>query len=998
MHFQHITTDDGLTDNAITCVFEDHAGYIWIGTEHGLNRYDGQRVEQFPAGIHGPEGRHITSVAQDGRDRLWITTADGGLSMRDPINGTFTHYRYDSTDSHSIPSDLLNHVLVWNDTLLFISSRDAGLIRFNPERGSFTARDYRDIHFDPVGDTIAYADNGWCHSTVRVDAEHVWLTHIMDARTLIIDVRDGEVHSRHATLGPDSLRMLTNGCLLGSSLFAGGWQNGISRIRCVAGGAADFLPLADEVSSMVPWDDGLLAATKNNGLVRLDTSGRELARYRHDRNVPSSLSNDHVRQVFVDRAKNIWVATGHGLNVHAPTVWRMHVLELFSEADRMQPDLTFHALQQDPDGTIRISTSSGFFLVRSDHVSQVLLRDAGKELEVTGLFSLSDDLHYVGTETGIYRYSPNREALDPVSKDFIPQLATGRMYQVRSLHLDTVDGRPKFLLCGLGYGVQVIDLVSGVRSDVSEFTGYRDSAADMIRSMQKDPQGTYWAATMHGVMRWVLDPGGASSGAERYSKAAGTDHLLPGDDASSLILHDGTVWIALRDAGLASITNGKAHAHVPPAHLPHDVLGVAFDRAGRAWCTTGNGLLCFDPRSNAWSHVLVLNGVRYKELGKCILTLADGSIAFCTSNALIRFQPEELIGQEPIPVPRIVEVRNTWGPLSLTTDARMEIPYRSSAFDAVITALRPVGPVPLVFVYRLEGVETEWRTTDARSPIRYAGVPVGTYRLVVKVRDAFGREGPEHALLIVTVTGPFWQRWWFFLLVLGAGALGMYFLSRLRQRQRKRLQGVRDRIARDLHDDIGSTLGSISFYSEALKRKLENADDGTAQEVAQKIGTSSRAMIDQMSDIVWSVDPKNDDAGSLVERMHAFAGDLLSAQDIALHFTSADVLSDQKLSAEKRRNLFLIFKEALHNCVKYAACKAVYIDVRILDRSLLMEVRDDGKGFDPENTDSYNGNGVPNMRARARSIHAHLTIDSAVGKGTCLRVSAPLAEGSPPNG
>jgi signal transduction histidine kinase len=135
-----------------------------------------------------------------------------------------------------------------------------------------------------------------------------------------------------------------------------------------------------------------------------------------------------------------------------------------------------------------------------------------------------------------------------------------------------------------------------------------------------------------------------------------------------------------------------------------------------------------------------------------------------------------------------------------------------------------------------------------------------------------------------------------------------------------------------------------------------------------------------------------------VERMHAFAGDLLSAQDIALHFTSADVLSDQKLSAEKRRNLFLIFKEALHNCVKYAACKAVYIDVRILDRSLLMEVRDDGKGFDPENTDSYNGNGVPNMRARARSIHAHLTIDSAVGKGTCLRVSAPLAEGSPPNG
>jgi hypothetical protein len=236
----------------------------------------------------------------------------------------------------------------------------------------------------------------------------------------------------------------------------------------------------------------------------------------------------------------------------------------------------------------------------------------------------------------------------------------------------------------------------------------------------------------------------------------------------------------------------------------------------------------------------------------------------------------------------------------------------------MLSALRPVGSAPLTFLCRLDDEGASYHEVTALEPLRYAGVPVGTHRLLVRVRDELGREGPEHTLLTITVIGPFWQRWWFFMIVLASGALGMFLISRSRQMQRAKLQHVRDRIARDLHDDIGSTLGSISFYSEALKRKLKDTDDATAQHVAEKIGSSSREMIDQMSDIVWSVDPKNDDTGALITRLQAFAGDLLAAKNIPLHFQADAALTDRKLTAEQRRNIFLICKEVLHNTVKYA--------------------------------------------------------------------------------
>lgn len=980
LRFQHITTEDGLSDNAVTCVFEDRAGSIWIGTERGLNRYDGQRVDRFPPGDTGPLGAHITSIAEDGQGRLWVSTADAGLSMRDG-SGRFSHIGRDTTDAHGLPDEALNQVLVVDDSLLVLCSRGSGAIWYHLRRGMLMRKGFRPSLVNTKGDTVFEEYHNWSHGALRLDDRRICLPMLRSNGTPVVDARSGVLLSTIATT-----HSVTNGMISDGALYMGGWHPGLQRAYPDDPGTVIRTPIAEEITAMTEWGKGrLLVATKVDGLLLLAKDGRVIERYQHQRSDASSLRSDRMTCLLRDRAGNLWAGTAKGLSVHAPSVWRCETVPL---ATVQQGDLVFHAIAQDDDGTIRISTSKGFVLVDPVTRAQrsVPLEHNGLALEVTGLFRTTPGEWFIGTETGVFRYDPVRERLLPGSETGKWESDhPGVMFQTRVILNSTLNGHDLLILGALGYGHIAVDRLTGVREQ--RWSDHpHDPGTFMLRSTLQDDEGVCWSATQGGVVRWTpVAPGEAPDGAI-FSTRASAPHQLPGDDAQGLARSGDSIWVALRDAGAALILHGKAEALVPPGHMPHDALGVALDARGRAWFTTSDGLLRFDPHDASWFHVPVNDGRDFRQLTRCITALRDGRIAFCADDHLLLLDPTAYEEMPELPVPRMVGISNTWGLLEADGQGQLKLPFRNSAFDAMITALQPVGVAPLTFLYRLEDEGAVHREVGAREALRYSGVAVGSHRLLVRVRDAYGREGPEHMLLTVTVAGPFWQRWWFFLLVLCAGALGMYLVSRFRLRQRAKLQRVRDRIARDLHDDIGSTLGSISFYSEALKRKLGGTHDAMARQVAEKIGASSREMIDQMSDIVWSVDPKNDDAGALSERLHAFASDLLATRNIALDFRADQAINDRKLSAEQRRNIFLICKEVLHNTVKYAEAGHVTMTLITTGRSLELCITDDGKGFDPRNTDSYNGNGLPNMRTRAEAISAQFTIDSAPGKGTCARV------------
>ena len=227
--------------------------------------------------------------------------------------------------------------------------------------------------------------------------------------------------------------------------------------------------------------------------------------------------------------------------------------------------------------------------------------------------------------------------------------------------------------------------------------------------------------------------------------------------------------------------------------------------------------------------------------------------------------------------------------------------------------------------------------------------------------------------------------------------LGVYLYYDFQRR--KKLEGLqalsdeRLRISRELHDDIGSTLGSIAVYSDVAKnRSQKNEDPG---EALSKIGVASRELIEKMSDIVWSLNPDNESFEQLQNRMEAFAAMILTARNIAFEFKTVGELKTVALTNEQRRNIFMIYKEAMHNILKYADCRNVVIAISRLGNILSIAVEDDGIGFDTIALEqgrghAYNGNGLKNMKARAGEMNAVFAVASEIGKGTSVEVKIKM--------
>lgn len=229
--------------------------------------------------------------------------------------------------------------------------------------------------------------------------------------------------------------------------------------------------------------------------------------------------------------------------------------------------------------------------------------------------------------------------------------------------------------------------------------------------------------------------------------------------------------------------------------------------------------------------------------------------------------------------------------------------------------------------------------------------------------------------------------------VFGILALSAYVIYNFRKREKlevlQELAHERLRISRELHDDIGSTLGSIAVYSDVAKNRSLKNDNSV--EILSKIGAASRELIEKMSDIVWSLNPDNETFEQLQNRMQAFAAMILTARNISFDFKSDDKLDTLVLSSEQRKNVFLIYKEAIHNIAKYAACATVIISISKSGNDLLLSIRDDGKGFDARafeegHGDAYNGSGLKNMKARAAEMKAFISIVSRVNEGTAVEL------------
>lgn len=304
--------------------------------------------------------------------------------------------------------------------------------------------------------------------------------------------------------------------------------------------------------------------------------------------------------------------------------------------------------------------------------------------------------------------------------------------------------------------------------------------------------------------------------------------------------------------------------------------------------------------------------------------------------------------------------------------------YKQNVITFEFAALNYLHPEKNLYAYKLEPFNKDWVYTDASKRFaNFTNLDPGEYILKVKGSNNDGLWNPVEASLKLIITPPFWQTWWFRAVLLMAVALAVYGFYRYRLRHILKLQNIRNKIAADLHDDIGSTLNSISVYSEVAKK-----DPARQTHALNMIGESSRKVIDAMSDIVWTINPENDGFEKVILRMRSLSYNLLKAKKIDFIFKADENLNDIKLSLEARRNFYLIFKEVLNNLVKYSRAGRVSISLESKSNTLTLLIRDDGVGFDI--AQKYNGNGLINMKKRAIEMNGQLIIDSGADIGTSI--------------
>jgi len=289
------------------------------------------------------------------------------------------------------------------------------------------------------------------------------------------------------------------------------------------------------------------------------------------------------------------------------------------------------------------------------------------------------------------------------------------------------------------------------------------------------------------------------------------------------------------------------------------------------------------------------------------------------------------------------------------------------------------------YQYQLQGIDKEWSAPAGNYIIAYSQLPAGDYTFRVRARNANSVWSLTDASFSFTIKKPFYKHWLFFLLCAALVIAVGYWLYRQKMNKVLAIERTRRSISKDLHDDIGTTLSSITLMNAVLKNKIES-QPGEAKKMAAKIETASRDMIQNMSDIVWSINPNNDTMEKLIYRLQQFCNDVFDKPGIQYQLNVEEAVKSKVLNMQLRRDIYLICKEIINNAAKYSRAGNFYLTLSLIQRTIVLTAVDNGIGFD-EKTASK-GNGLTNIRQRVNNYNGDVKLTAI--NGTAWRISIPV--------
>jgi ligand-binding sensor domain-containing protein/two-component sensor histidine kinase len=988
-------------------VYQSKNDYLWFGTSNGLVRFDGKRYKNFfsdHSNPNSPSGNIIVNFTEDKNNNLWMTDFVNGVTQYNPVTGIFKKYPRLSKDNFVYYG--VNNVLCDDDKELWFATAGRGLAKYDYAKDTF------DLFYpepDKSKDGSVRGDNyltDICQD--RNDKNILWCTAFHGLFSF-------NKKTKQFIKYESGLRNSEGGEILfndaetdeGGVLWLGSFGKGLIKFNTIT---RKFMPFINKqipvwINDIKKINDSILyLACFSEGLVKYNTINKQVENI-----TPTNYSkvqentDPGIQRISVTKDAGIFIGGKYYFYQQHPAFVRLKTNILFSDNRNTKQEIFLTGFVWDEYRKkywITTAYGNGVYELaqdkknatpvpfleaqKSDYIKifEDIIVDAQKRLWVVrrnhGLYQYSDELRM------FIKPLVNQPVPDSLT-DHVSHLATdkkGNVWAFAKNPARTTDGFQSG-----GYFIYH-DVVQGTSELYmlqwdTQFMGQKKLGSIQFKAGLED---NVFLFTQNGIFCCSRDTKKVThifkTGTEKKSLASAAIRVATINKYNDVWITNGGSLQVMHSSGFHVLANHDVDHGLPSM----EVNDLNADSSGKIWANTSAGLAMFNPKAKYWRLYNRFDGMQKDYLDGSSFITTDNKIAIDQANGFILKDINEVAASTQPPFLRITSILINDSIYKMGTHPEqiqeISLPYSQNNISIEYAAMDWLYPLQTTYTYWVEGLlafKTPTSSADAR--LNLNGLSPGKYVIHLKAINNSGVWSNE-VVLAVIIKSPYWMTAWFIGLCILVIAGIMYAIYRYRINQLKKMQHMRNNISRDLHDDIGASLSNINILNELAKRNAGNPEK--SKEYLAKSEEDIQRISESLSDIVWNINPRYDNLQNLFIRMKRYAGDMMDGKDISYDLEFPEDADKITLTMEKRRDFYLIFKEAVNNLVKYSKATYVNVTVKADRKTISLVIKDNGVGFD--NSKVQYGNGLNNMKQRAAACNAILEIISKGGAGTEIKL------------
>ncbi|MFZ1289049.1 MAG: two-component regulator propeller domain-containing protein [Melioribacteraceae bacterium] len=910
-----ILIEDGLIQGEVTALFQDSKDFIWIGTLGGLSIWDGNNFKNFNV-YNGLPASQIMDIKESPNGTIYLAVYGGGIIKIS--NGKF--------DTINVEDGLLDNnvtriLILAENKILFlgnggkISQLENGKISDFSSKINFPKTDIWDVHHSESGIIYCATSNGLI--TIKNN-----LCKILTSKNGLSSDLLWSVNS----IG-DSI------IYVGTNLSAHKIING--KIITLKKNIAVYkIHISKNGKTYFATNDGILIE-QNGNLKEIKTE--------------NGLLNNDIWTLTEDKNGLLYFGTnGGGVSIYNPKEYLVNYNSSFGFIDEKILSIT-----QDNFGNQLLGTKSGLYKLHDFKIQSFVKAEDERGSLINVLYKKKNGEILVGTYHGLKIFKNN--SLTNYGND--PQIINNEIYSIAEADNN--------IFVGTYSGVYFIK-----EKQVSKISYYDKIESNFIISILPiDSNKIYFGS---------FDKGIFFKNGNEFTNLTKKNGLSENVINCLLKRNDGSILIGTQN-GLNILKNNIVVDTIDMSDglSNNAVVAISEDQKGRIFVSTNKGIniiLNTNSSNQFIKNLTQKEGLVYDNCLKSSMFIDNsGNLLIGTSRGLSVYNPEkDLINKIP---PKIyltgLEIFGKDFPISEFSKNR-ELNYNQNYLKFIFTGINLTAPNKILYKYRLSGINDNW-VSGIDDNVQYTNLDDGKYKFEVKAQNEWGYLS-EPVSLEFTIKPAWWETWWFRLIIISSFGFILWLAFQYRLNYLLKLERLRIKIASDLHDEVGSLLTQISVNADSLSY---TKDEEKIKEKTSFINQKASELISMMSDVIWSIDSRNDNLESLVDRIHNFAQKFLEQHEIQLLFTSEIKDLNKNLKIDFRQNVMMIAKEAINNAVKYSGCTKINVYLKYETDKFELILADNGKGINFENPKS--GNGLKNMKMRAKNIDAEIELKNENG-------------------